>query len=351
MAQLQRVNTIVKATVLLGVALVTFAAIQGSIYFFTSDGQYQGEPLTVEIPQGTSTAGIAGILQEKGIVKNATLFRLYVRYREMDGLLQAGEYQLYENMHPSDILAKLQEGRVYRDQTRFTVPEGLRVEEVAQRLAAAGLGDEETFLALMADPGEFKFSFISEIPEGLEYPLEGYLAPDTYFVYSEASEAEALKVMLQKFNDFYTDEVRQRLAELDLTLHEAVTLASIVERETRAAEERSIVAAVFHNRLERGMLLQSCATVQYALGEVKPVLLYADLEVESPYNTYMHMGLPPGPIASPGRASLEAVLYPADVNYLYFVYRDDGTGRHYFAENLRGHNANIKKAQENRRNN
>jgi cell division protein YceG involved in septum cleavage len=168
------------------------------------------------------------------------------------------------------------------------------------RLAAAGLGDEETFLTLMASPGEFDFSFLEEIPAGVEYPLEGYLAPDTYFVFKDASEKEVLKVMLQKFAAFYTEDNRQRMAELGLTLHEVVTLASIVEREARAADERPIIAAVFHNRLKINMLLQSCATVQYALGEVKPVLLYADLQINSPYNTYMYKGLPPAPIASPG---------------------------------------------------
>lgn len=351
MAQLQRVNPVIKAAVLCGLALATLLIVQGSIYFFTADSEYGGEPLTVEIPQGISTAGIARILEEEGVVKNATLFRLYVRYKEMDGKLQAGEYRLYENMNPADVLARLQEGRVSREQVRFTVPEGLRAEEVAARLAVAGLGSEEVFLDLMAAPEEFAFPFLEEIPEGLEYPLEGYLAPDTYFVHEDAAEADVLRVMLQKFNGFYTEEVRRRLEELELSLHEAVTLASIVERETRAAEERPIVAAVFHNRLEIGMLLQSCATVQYALGEVKPVLSYDDLKIQNRYNTYLYPGLPPGPIASPGRSSLEATLYPEDVDYLYFVYRDDGTGLHYFATTLRGHNENIRKAQENRKNN
>ncbi len=352
MAQLQTVNRVFKFAVLCGLAVFTLLIIQGSLYFFSDgSGEYQGEPEAVSISQGTSTVGIARILEEKGIIKNAQLFRLYVRYKEMDGILQAGEYQLYKNMHPADIVERLMEGRIYRDQIKFTVPEGLRVEQVASRLAAAGLGDEEKFLTLMASPGEFDFSFLTEVPQVAEYPLEGYLAPDTYYVFKDASEKEVLKVMLQKFASFYTEDNRQRMQELELSLHEVVTLASIVEREARAADERPIIAAVFHNRLNINMLLQSCATVQYALGEVKPVLLYADLEINSPYNTYMYTGLPPAPIASPGTSALEAVLDPADVDYLYFVYRDDGTGKHYFAKDLRGHNANIKKARENRRNN
>ncbi len=351
MAQLQTVNRIVKVAVLCGLALCALFLVQGSIYLFSVDGEYQGELQDVRIPQGTSTAGIARILEDQGIVKNAQVFRFYVRFREMDGKLQAGDYQLYKNMHPGDVLARLQEGRVYRDQIRFTVPEGLRVEQVASRLAEAGLGEEEIFLSLLASPQEFNYDFLEKIPEGLEYPLEGYLAPDTYFVYKDASEKEILKTLLQTFASYYTEEARLKMAELGLTLHEVVTLASIVERETRAAEERPVVAAVFLNRIKKNMLLQSCATVQYALGEVKPVLLYADLEIQSPYNTYMYSGLPPGPIASPGKASFEAVLNPADVDYLFFVYRDDGTGRHYFAKDLRGHNENIKKAQANRKKN
>lgn len=352
MAQLQTVNRVFKFALVCGLAICILLIIQGSLYFLSDGGkEYQGETETVSISQGTSTVGIARILEEKGIIKNAQLFRFYVRYKEMDGKLQAGEYELYKNMHPADIVARLKEGRVYKDQVRFTIPEGLHAEQVASRLETAGMGDKETFLALMASPDEFDFPFLKEIPAKLEYPLEGYLAPDTYYVFKDASEKDVLKVMLQKFSSFYTEETRQRIDELGMSLHEVVTLASIVEREARAADERPTIAAVFHNRLKIKMLLQSCATVQYVLGEVKPVLSYADLEINSPYNTYMYAGLPPGPIASPGRSALDAVLYPEDVDYLYFVYRDDGTGKHYFAKDLKGHNANIKKARENRQKN
>jgi len=195
-----------------------------------------------------------------------------------------------------------------------------------------------------------KFPFLEAIPDKTKYRLEGYLFPDTYEISDEATASELISIMLDGSAKVLEGDFQDKLDEKGLSLHEALTLASIVEREARVDKERPLIAAVFHNRLdnEAMQLLQSCATVQYALGEVKPVLTYDDLEVDSPYNTYLNPGLPPGPIGSPGFRSIEATLYPAEVDYLYFVFKEDGTGTHYFSETLQEHNAYKRKVQSER---
>lgn len=331
-------------------ALVTFVIFmgQGISYLFLAGEIYDQEVLSVHIPPGASAHTISLILAEEGIISNASLFRFYASYKGLDQKLQAGDFKLYRNMSLADVLTKLMGGQIQREQVRIMIPEGLTAIQTAACLAEAGLGEEEQFLALMSSRDAFDtFSFLQEVPLERSFPLEGYIFPDTYDVHKDAGEREILNMMLQRFASFYTLSVQKRIEEMDFSLHEVVTLASIVEREAIVDEERPLIAAVFLNRLQRGWLLQSCATVQYALGEVKPVLLYKDLEIQSPYNTYLYRGLPPGPIASPGEASLQAVLNPADVEYMFFVARGDGTGRHYFAKDLAGHNKNKRKAREN----
>ncbi len=349
MSQLQIVTRAFKIFVVLALILFVAFAVQGSMYFLSEGGgSYEGEPININIPPGTSLTRIATILEEEGIVKHALLFRFYARYKDLGQNLQAGDYELFANMHPADILEKLQEGRVYREQIRFTIAEGLMTEQIARSLSNAGLGEEETFLSLMSSPDMFDYDFLQEVPEGLKYPLEGYLFPDTYFVHTGVDEKEVLEIMLKSFDAFYSESVRENLIELDLSLHELVTLASIVEREALVDDEKEIIAGVFHNRLARNWLLQADPTVQYARGDISPVIYQSDLERDSPYNTYLYQGLPPGPIGSPGKVALKSTLYPQEVQYMFFVSRFDGTGRHFFSVTLAEHNANVRKSRQNR---
>ncbi len=237
----------------------------------------------------------------------------------------------------------LQQGVLWEEGLRFTIPEGFTLEQIAARLEDEGMVGKEAFISACQDYMQNidpSFSFLNDIPSSVNFLLEGYLFPDTFEVRRGITARELIDVMLHRFNEVFNEDNRRRASEMGFTLHEIVTLASIVEKEARVAEERPIISAVFHNRLQSpGMsLLQSCATVQYALGEVKPVLLYEDLEIDSPYNTYLYPYLPPGPIASPGEDALEAALYPAEVDYLYFVYKEDGSGTHYFSTTLQEHN-------------
>lgn len=304
----------------------------------------------IEIPLNYSTAHIAALLEAEGIINNALFFRLYARYRGYDQQLQAGRYTLSTVMSMEDILQELRRGVVYREANRFTIPEGFTLLQIAARLHANALVDKDLFLEACRAYENEEFDFLQDIPAGVNYRLEGYLFPDTYEVYPGATAEEIITVMLRRFHAVCNEEYRLKAGQLGLTLHEAVTIASLVEKEARVEEEQPLVAAVFHNRLKSKemTLLQSCATVQYALGEIKTYLTNKDLEIDSPYNTYIYPNLPPGPIAAAGENALLAAINPAPVTYLYFVSREDGSGYHYFSNTLQEHNRFKAEAQRNR---
>lgn len=304
----------------------------------------------IEIPYASSTASIAELLEEEGIIGSALLFRFYARYLGYEQELQAGRYALSSTMSMKEILQELRRGVVYQDTIRFTVPEGFNLEQTGARLDETGLADLETFLEACAEYQNDDFPFLDEIPQNVYFRLEGYLFPDTYEVFPDAEVEDIITLMLRRFKTVCDEGYGQQAADLGLSLHEAVTLASLVEKEGQVLDEMPLISAVFHNRLQKeGMpLLQSCATVQYALGETKPYLTYEDLRVESLYNTYIHPALPPGPIAAPGQRALEAAVNPAAVDYLYFVSREDGSGAHYFSTTLQEHNRHKAMAQQNR---
>ena len=292
----------------------------------TNDVEFVVEP-------NSSTSVIASQLLDEGLIRSERFFILYTRLAAVDQSLRAGTYHLNGSMGLAEIISELQKGSVRA--VSFTVPEGFTIEQVADLFDAKGIVNREDFLQLMKN-GDFNSPFLDQPPGG-EYSLEGFLFPDTYKITAETTGGEVISLMLDRFNEIYKPEYADRARQLGMTDYEIITLASIIEREAKKPEERPIISAVFHNRLKKGMLLQSCATVQYALGETKPVLYNEDLEVESPYNTYKHQGLPPGPIASPGEAAIKAALYPADVSYLYFVAKKDGS--HAFSDTLAEHNA------------
>lgn len=206
---------------------------------------------------------------------------------------------------------------------RFTIPEGYDIKRTTEKLSSEGLINAEVFADEIVS-GQFDYKFLSDAPAG-ENRLEGFLFPETYDIYTTANEHDIINKMLSQFDAVFTDEYYARAEELDMSVREIITLASIIEREARVPEDRPVIASVFYNRLEVGMPLQSCATVQYILGEQKAVLSIKDTRIESPYNTYLNNGLPPGPIASPGADSIKAALYPDDTDYLYFLAKGDGS--------------------------
>jgi UPF0755 protein len=240
-------------------------------------------------------------------------------------------------MPPTVILHKLVTGDVMK--YRITIPEGYTVRQIVLRLQELGIIEEqEEFL---------KLAFSAEFAAGLGIEgksIEGYLFPDTYLLPKGVSPIEIIKTMVGKFKQVYGPDCEHRAVELAMTDRQIVTLASIIEKETGVAEERPLISAVFHNRLKRGIPLCSDPTVIYGIADFDGNLRKKDLEQWTPYNTYLKKGLPPGPIANPGRSSLLAALYPAPVQYLYFVSRNDGS--HYFSTTLREHNEAVRRYQQ-----
>lgn len=295
------------------------------------------EEVVFVVEEGENAAIVARRLEERGLITDAELFRLLARRDNRGARIQAGEYLLGPGMSPEQILETITEGRIRL--VTVTVREGLRAEEVAELLEAQGLAGYEAVMELVQSAGP-QYAEIGSPPS-----LEGYLFPDTYRLPPSYGAPEIVDLMVRTFDQKVTEEMRRGFEEQGLTLRQAVVLASIVERETPVPAERPVVASVFLNRLALGMKLDADPTVQYALGRQeggawwKRELLLADLEVESPYNTYRQAGLPPGPIASPGAASLQAVARPAETDYLYFVARGDGT--HHFSVTFEEHQRKV----------
>lgn len=324
------------------VAVLAAAAAGWAVFDLTRPYKgYGGAEQFVEIPQGAGPASIGRRLVEAGVVRNSLGFRLALLRSGKGRRLQAGEYRFAEPATPAQVVAKLARGEVYL--LPITFREGLTIKQMSELYAAKGLGNAADFVAAARD----RTLAASFDPAATD--LEGYLFPDTYAMSRRATAAELVRRMVAGFEKAMTPELRARAAERGLDVRGLVTLASIVEKETGKAEERAMVAAVYANRLRIGMGLQCDPTVIYALeraGRYTGDLTREDLRFDSPYNTYRYAGLPPGPIASPGKASLEAAANPADVPYTYFVSRNDGT--HAFSSTLEEHNRNVYQYQARR---
>ncbi|HHX87280.1 MAG TPA: endolytic transglycosylase MltG [Firmicutes bacterium] len=311
----------------------------------------ENKTVLVSIPPGADTGQIGRILAGEGVIHNAYAFRIYARLMGLDKEFIAGQYELSPASDLKEIMEKITGGEVYLDTEWFTIPEGFTVEQMAESLSGQQLLDGCRFLEIASNPPESmieQFPFVKDAVGGGGYVLEGYLFPDTYQINRGASEEEIICLMLSRMNRIIDQRFEQRARELGMTPYQITTLASIVEKEAVAAGERKRIASVFYNRLADNYLLQSCATIQFILGETKPVLSTKDTLIESPYNTYLNPGLPPGPICSPGESSIKAVLYPEQSNYYYFVSKNDGSGEHYFGRTLEEHNQNIARAEQNK---
>lgn len=285
----------------------------------------QAETITITIDKGSTLSEIGQNLADNNAIKNGQVFVYYSRFTGHDKNMQAGTYQISNSWSPQEIAEYISSGRVAA--YRITIPEGFTVKQIEDLLVEKEVVDRALFQKAL--DAEYSFSFLEGISATEYQRLEGFLFPATYELLSGMSEEEIIEMMLQKFQDAFTPEMQQQAEEMGFSVREVVTLASIVEREARLEEERPRIAAVFINRLNQDIRLQSCATVQYVLGKQKEELSNSDLQHPSPYNTYLHMGLPPGPIANPGLSSINAVLHPADVDYLFFVAKGDGS--HHFS--------------------
>lgn len=328
------------AIALLVLIAVSVLALAGSVFLSLSQPYkgYQEAETFVVIPPGSHPDRMARLLAEAGVVPNRTSFRVAVWLRGAGRRLQAGEYRFDMPLTPGEVVDKLVRGDVYVQPITFR--EGLTIRQMAAIFEESGFGPAAAFISAGSNADA-----IRELdPKATD--LEGYLFPDTYALSRKTTAEELAERMVARFEKAATPEIREQASARGMTLRELVTLASLVEKETAKGEERPLVAAVYRNRLRIGMGLQCDPTVIYALeraGRYTGNLTREDLQFDSPYNTYRYAGLPPGPIAAPGAASLEAAANPADVPYLYFVSRNDGS--HAFASTLEEHNRNVQEYQ------
>jgi UPF0755 protein len=294
-----------------------------------------GQEKLFTVSPGQGLKQTARALQQAGLVSDALRFTLVARFDKKAKLIKAGEYFFSTTMTPREILNQMVEGRVHL--YRLTIPEGYNLLQIAAAVAEAGLGSEKRFLATARDPQTARHFGINADT------LEGYLFPDTYYFPHGLDSLTIIATMVKQFRAAFKPAWRQRAKELGMSVHQVVTLASIIEKETGAPEERALISSVFHNRLKKGMRLETDPTVIYGIPNFDGNLTRRDLETYTPYNTYMIKGLPPGPIASPGALSLKAALYPADTHFLYFVSKKDGT--HKFSTTIKEHIAAVRKYQ------
>ena len=321
-------------------------------------------PIEVTIPASSSASSIARILygacgyEKDGLISSTAAFKVYVDFVGKANSLKAGSYVLSKNMSIKQIVEELCEGNPAKATVKFTIPEGYTIQNIAKALLDKGLitSEEQLYSAVRTGEAFANFAFIAEAgttqnATSRSYLLEGYLFPDTYEVYADASVETILIKMLNRFNEVYTDDYAARAQTLGLTMDQVVTLASIIEREAAAPDDFSKVSAVFHNRLKQDMPMQSCASLSYALGVTKYVFNATEQATESLYNTYKFKGLPVGPVCNPGKAAIEAALYPNEQfladGYLYFCNQNPKeTSQLVFAKTYEEHEQNVEKYQQ-----
>ncbi len=360
----------IRPAVVLGVSLiVVFFVARATVNYVLSNyiepvDRNDATPVEVTIPASSSASSIARILygacgyDQEGLISSTAAFKVYVDFVGKANNLQAGTYILSKNMSVKQIVEELCEGNPPRATVKFTVPEGYTVAGIAKVLLEKGLITSESAFLDAAKTGEAyaNFAFISnaaatENAVSRAYLLEGYLFPDTYEVYADASVETIIIKMLNRFNDVFSDEYLARAQELGMTMDQVVTLASLIEREAQAPDDFAKVSAVFHNRLNSDMPLQSCASLSYVLGITKYTFTDAERASESLYNTYKYNGLPLGPVSNPGKAAIEAALYPNEQyvseGYLYFCNQNPAeTHELIFAKTYEEHQENVRKFQQ-----
>jgi UPF0755 protein len=307
---------------LIALVLTTLIVIFLSVYLLLPDRH-----ITIVVNQGATFFSIANQLKENHLILSKRLFLKLVDFKNAGSKLKAGVYTFSCKDTMVTILKDLITGS--KNSIKFTIPEGSNNKQIAQIISKNIEIDKEKFIKIAAMRN-----------------LEGYLMPETYFVVPGMSEEQIIDMMYNEFNKKITPDMLQRAKEINMNFKDIVILASIIEKEALKANERPIISAVFYNRLRKNIRLQSCATVLYAMGINKEKLTIEDTKFKSPYNTYLHSGLPPGPICSPGIASIKATLYPAKVKSLFFVSKGDG--QHLFADTLKEHNKNKQEVSKNK---
>lgn len=337
--RIQMLVILAAVVILIGVIVGYGTSIyRGYMKDYAGTESTSGEDVIVEIPEGSSVKKIAAILHEQGLIQYERAFVNRVKESDYRGKLRYGTYTLNTGMNTMEMIEIL--GTVETVSQTLTIPEGFSIEQIAARVAEQNICSEEEFLnAVNAAQGSY--DFLSSIPQGVsvEYRLQGFLFPATYNIYEDTTAASLVETMLSKFAEVYSP-LSAQAAESGYSDYEIITMASIVEREAKLEEERPTIAGVIFNRLKIDMPLQMCPTVLYPMTSGRydvSEVTYADLEIESPYNTYKNKGLPIGPICNPGESSIRAVLSPETHNYLYYHTDNSGDGSHIFSETYDEH--------------
>jgi UPF0755 protein len=329
---MSKINKI-KAYFTFGICIVCIALIIVSYYAFVAPNYFEGEKL-IAVSKGMTFTNVVDTLKSVGVIRNKYLFELAGKVLNKEKKVRIGKFLFRSGVTNPQILEDLTTGRSAL-LIKVTIPEGLRASAQASILRAEVGIDSQRFVNHVFDE-----SFVKRI--GVKSAsLEGYLMPNTYQFYWQTDEEEIIKIIVQEFWKVYNDTFIRRTESLGLTVNEVITMASIVEAETNIASERAVVAGVYYNRIKRKMLLQADPTIQYLLDDGPRRLKYKDLQIESPYNTYRNVGLPPGPVNNPGRDAIIAALYPANHSYLYFV--ASGGGGHLFSSNYSKHQSAVQK--------
>jgi UPF0755 protein len=342
------IRKIVSIIVLVTLILIAGAAAGGLFYVKSALKPVDpdnNKTVQIEVPIGSTTTSIGKRLEEKGIIKNATIFKYYVKLNNVSGF-QAGVYDMSPSMTLKQISETLQTGILVREPVfKMTVPEGYQLEQIAETIAKHTGHTKDEILKKMDDK-EMIRQFQAKYPELLtddmfhkqiKHPLEGYLYPATYSYYEEKPSLESVIEPMIKKTYEVVSKYNEKMAEKKMGVHELLTMASLIEKEATEKADRRLISGVFYNRMKKDMPLQTDPTVLYALGKHKKRTMYKDLKVDSPYNTYKVKGLPPGPIANAGESSIEAALNPAKTEYLYFL-AEHGSGKIHFAKTLEEHN-------------
>jgi UPF0755 protein len=315
------------------VAVALAAAGAGWLgYAIAGDRSLPAAPTEVIVERGDTLADAAARLQRAGVLAQPLALRIDARLRGNAGAIEAGEYRIPAHQSADEILRRLTSGEV--DAVWVTIPEGFTVREIAGRLAERRLADRDAFARYCSETG-------IELDGARTHSLEGFLFPSTYLLPLAASPAALARILTDQFRSELPADAQQRARALGLDVPQVITVASLIEREAKVDAERPLMAGVYYNRLRAGMPLQVDASIEYALPEHHTVITRRDLELASPYNTYRHSGLPPTPIANPGKPSIDAAFHPTPSRYLYYVYR--GNGRHAFAATLQEQNANVER--------
>ena len=328
-----------KNIIIITILIFTLVIINGWFYFEWQINYPISQNSTEKnfvIEKGEGVKEIAADLEKRGLIKSAFFFETYVWRKKIEKKLQAGEYLLRENMNIPEIVEILIKGKIISNQKKITIIEGWKINDISKYLQDNKIISAKEFETAAKNwrSENDQYDFLKNLPK--KASLEGFLFPDTYFIYEDASAEDIIDKMLKNFDKYLTKEMYQEIKKQNKSIFEIITMAGILEKEVRTGKDRKIAAGIFYKRIEEEMPLESCATIAYILGKDKRQYSFKDTRIKSSYNTYLNKGLPPGPICNPGESAIKAAIWPEKSEYNFFLSKEDGET--VFSKTLEEHN-------------